>query len=187
MSIFRPEFEAALCVFAEISQAVEAAGFQPPVLVGGAAVELYSGSTIATGDFDVVTGRQDVFERALREHGFAKPAGAGLLTRGWVHPGLKLGFEVVGSSLLDGKADRDRVQLIAVAGERFAVIAVEDLIADRMGQFHSGTAPDMLGQARTLFRLYQDADTIYLERRIREETLNEYGIAKLESTAGLAR
>lgn len=30
------------------------------------------------------------------------------------------------------------------------MIAVEDLIADRMGQYHSGTAPEMLEQARTL-------------------------------------
>jgi len=101
--------------------------------------------------------------------------------RGWVHPELRLGFEVVGSVLLDGHADRDKVQLIdAGEGEQFAVIAVEDLIADRMGQYHSGTAPEMLEQAKTLFKLYKDADITYMERRIREETANEYGVADLE-------
>ena len=180
MSIWRPEFEAALHVFAAVSETVEAAGFPRPVLVGGAAVELYSGSAIATGDFDVVTARQDIFETALRGHGFVKPAGRGMLTRGWVHPELGLGFEVVGSSLLDGKADRDRVRLISVNEHQFAVISVEDLIADRMGQYHSGSADDMLGQAKVLFRLYQNNDIIYLERRIREETSNDYGVADLE-------
>jgi hypothetical protein len=154
------------------------------VLVGGAAVELYSGSAIATGDFDVVTARQDILEQMLQQHGFVKPSGRGKLTRGWIHPELKLGFEVVGSTLLDGKADRDRVLLIDVAkGEHFAVIAVEDLIADRMGQYHSGSAPEMLEQAVALFTLYQSEDIRYLERRIREETSNDYGIADLQPAA----
>ena len=61
--------------------------------------------------------------------------------RGWVHSGLRLGFEIVGTALLHGHADRDTVQLIdAGTGDQFAVIFVEDLIADRMGQYHSGTA-----------------------------------------------
>lgn len=181
-STYRPEFEEALRVFAKVSEAVENAGFQRPVLVGGAAAELYSGSAIATGDFDVVTARQDVLEKALLEHGFEKPSGEGTLTRGWVHPDLQLGFEVVGSELLDGHADRDKIQLIAVQdGEQFAVISVEDLIADRMGQYHSGTATEMFQQAKTLFNLYKDADLSYMEQRIREETADKYGVADFES------
>lgn len=182
MTTYRPEFEEALRVLAKVSEAVERQGFQRPVLVGGAAVELYSGSEIATGDFDVVTARQDILEQALREHGFEKPMGKGLMTRGWIHPALGLGFEVVGSELLDGHADRDKVQLISVQdGEQFAVICVEDLIADRMGQYHSGTAREMLEQARVLFSLYKDADCTYMERRIRGETANEYGVADLQA------
>lgn len=181
MSVFRPQFEQALNIFAKVSEAVDRAGFQRPILVGGAAVELYSASEIATGDFDVVTSRQDVFEKALKEHGFVKPSGPGQFTRGWVHPDLGLGFEVVGSTLLDGHADRDKVRLFDTHdGERFAVIAVEDLIADRMGQYHSGTAQDMLEQAKRLFSLYKDADLSYMEQRIREETSNEYGLADLQ-------
>lgn len=176
---YRPEFEAALALFARISSTVEQKGFLAPVLVGGAAVEFYSGSAIATGDFDVVVTRQDVLEEVLRDHGFVRPSGKGVATRGWIHPELRLGFEVVGSQLLDGRAERDRVLLIDVSGDHFAVISVEDLIADRMSQYHSGTAADMLSQAQALFSLYKDADISYLEKRIREETDNEYGIADL--------
>lgn len=176
MSLYRQEFVDALVLFAEISEAVEARGFARPILVGGAAVELYAGSSIATGDFDVVTARQDVFEHILGSRGFVRPAGPGHTFTGWVHPELRLGFEVVGTTLLDGKAERDRVRLIDVRdGERFAVISVEDLIADRMGQYASGTAPEMLDQARTLFSLYQGEDISYMDRRIREETSNDYG------------
>lgn len=182
MTPFRPEFLTALEIFSKVSEAIDARGFARPVLVGGAAAELYSGSMIATGDFDVVTARDDIFEQVLLANGFLRPSGSGMLTRGWIHPELSLGFEIVGSSLLDGRAERDRVILLNVeSGDRFAVIAVEDLIADRMGQYHSGSASDMLTQARSLFRLYQGEDISYLERRIREETSNEYGIADLDT------
>jgi hypothetical protein len=57
-----------------------------------------------------------------------------------------LGFEVVGSRLLDGYADTSLLQMIEVeAHGTVAVISVEDLIADRMGQYASGAA----GNART--------------------------------------
>jgi hypothetical protein len=63
---------------------------------------------------------------------------------------------------------------------RVAVISIEDIIADPVGQFASGSAADMLEQARTLFSLHPDADLAYLERRMREETSSEHGIASLE-------
>jgi hypothetical protein len=54
------------------------------------------------------------------------------------------------------------------------------MIADRMGQYASGTAPEMREQAQILLRLYPDADRAYLERRIREETLGDHGIEDVE-------
>lgn len=62
----------------------------------------------------------------------------------------------------------------------FVVISVEDLIADRMGQWASGTAADRLGQARKLFALHPALDRVYLDRHIREETMGEHGIEALE-------
>jgi hypothetical protein len=54
-------------------------------------------------------------------------------------------------------------------------------IADRMGQFASGTAPDMLSQAETLFALYDDTDLEYLNRRIRQETLGECDVSNFNA------
>jgi hypothetical protein len=62
-----------------------------------------------------------------------------------------------------------------------AVVSVEDMIADRMGQFASGSAPEMLGQARELLALHGDIDRAYLERRIREETVGDHGIDDITS------
>jgi hypothetical protein len=58
MSAYRPEFEAALRLFARASEAMHRRGFQRPILVGGAAAELYSLSAVTTGDFDICTLRQ---------------------------------------------------------------------------------------------------------------------------------
>ncbi|WP_420137987.1 hypothetical protein [Sphingomonas sp.] len=180
-SPYRPEFEAGLVALARVGERMRARGCLLPVLVGGGAVEIYSNSAIMTGDFDLSTARQDVFEQALLAEGFIRPSGPGVATRGWIHPDLKLGFEVVSDRLLDGNADRDRVRRITIDGAgEIAVIAVEDIIADRMGQYASGTARDMFDQAKALFRLYPDADRIYMERRIREETAGDHGIDALE-------
>lgn len=157
-------------------------GYVAPILVGGAAVELFSNSALMTGDFDVSTARQEVFEEALRTLGFVKPTGRGVATRGWVHPDLRLGFEVVSSTLLGGLADRDRVALIDLGDDGVAsIISVEDIIADRMGQYASGTAPEMIEQAYRLFLLHDRVDRAYLDRRTREETLGDYGIDDIKA------
>jgi hypothetical protein len=181
MSFYRPEFAAALAMFARISDAMVARSLSRPVLVGGAAVEIYSLSSINTGDFDIVTGSQISFEDVLVEHGFVRPSGPGMATRGWIHPDLKLGFEVVSSTLLDGQAERDRIRPIRIGDSGIIeVIATEDIIADRMSQYASGTAQDMLDQARTLFALSEDLDLDYMERRIRYETAGDYGVEDLQ-------
>lgn len=181
MSTHRPEFEAALKAFAKICETMATAGHSRPILVGGAAVEFYSASAIMTGDFDVVTPWQNAFEEALESHGFKRPVGLGHVEGGWIHPGLRIGFEVVGRSLMDGHADPKRVRLFDFDGEgRFSVIALEDLIADRMGQYASGTVREALQQARTLYALSENLDLDYMEKRIREETVNEYDVSNLK-------
>jgi len=69
----------------------------------------------------------------------------------------------------------------AVPGEGdIVLLSVEDMIADRMGQFASGTAPDMRDQARVMYRLPLSLDRDYLERRIRTETIGDHGIEDLD-------
>ena len=85
--------------------------------------------------------------------------------------------------MLDGVADPERLLLLGLGEDgRVAVIAIEDIIADRMGQYASGSAPAMLEQARALFALHRDADVQYLDRRIRYETVGSHGITDLEQS-----
>ena len=114
----------------------------------------------------------------MRRHGFVRPSGAGQMLKGWIHPELKLGFEVVAEVPMDGNVDAAHIRLVQPIGETalFRVISVEDLIADRMGQFASGTARDRIDQARLLLALHPEAEMDYLERRIREESMGDYGV-----------
>lgn len=182
MSGYRPEFEAALRLFARVSEAMKARGFERPILVGGAAAEFYSKSAINTGDFDLCTPLQGALQEEMVRVGFCRPSGVGQLLKGWIHPELKLGFEVVANTPMDGNFDREMLTLVDNFSDdgAFVLISVEDLIADRMGQYASGTAKDRLAQAQTLFDLHPSLDFVYLERRIREETMNDYGIEALQ-------
>lgn len=178
---YRPEFEQALRLFGRLSDAMAARGLPAPILVGGAAVEIYSMGRISTGDFDIVTPWHSELEEELQRLGFKRPGGAGSATRGWVHPDLRLGFEVVSGSLLDGAADHHRVRLLDLGQDgSAAIIPLEDMIADRMGQYASGTAPEMLEQARRLYALHGDADLDYMEKRIRHESAGNYGVDDLQ-------
>jgi hypothetical protein len=180
----RPQFEQGLRMLGRLSADMQAAGQRPPVLVGGGAVEFYTGSAISTGDFDLSCGRQDVLETLMQRHGFVRPSGPGIATRGWVHPQLGMGFEVVSDVLLDGLADRTMTQVIDLGADgAVTIIAPEDIIADRMGQYASGSAPEMLAQARALYDLCGRLDLAYMERRIAEETGGDLGVGDLADEA----
>jgi hypothetical protein len=151
--------------------------------VGGGAVEFYTGSAIMTGDIDVTTPVQPELEEELQKLGFVRPTGPGKSTRGWIHPDIGLGFEVVGSSPMGGNVSVSHLVMIKPLADtpELAVLSVEDMIADRMGQYASGTAREMLGQARALYALPIAFDRDYLDRRIREESVGDYGIEDLEA------
>jgi hypothetical protein len=182
MSAYRPEFEAALRLFARVSEAMDQRGLPRPILVGGAAAELYTTSALTTGDFDFCSPVQPELEEEMQRLGFVKPSGPGQLTKGWIHPDLQLGFETVATTPMDGNVDRAHILLVQPIGEsaQFRVISVEDLIADRMGQYASGTAADRLYQAQLLLSLHPDADLEYLERRVREESAGDYGVEDIK-------
>lgn len=177
----RAEFAQALAVLARISEEMVRRGHPRPILVGGGALELYSASAYVTGDFDLVADRQDVLEEVFRQFGFVRPSGAGQLLRGWIHPELSFGFEIVGDRLLDGFADMDRLFLLDVGADGATrIIGIEDLIADRMGQYASGAARECLDQARQLRKLVHELDEDYMGRRISEETMGAYGLDALD-------
>jgi hypothetical protein len=182
--VYRREFVEALVLLADAFERVVASGHARPVLVGGAAVEFYTGGAVVSGDFDVVTDAQGALESALIDLGFKREDRPQHLLRGLYHPDLEIGVEVVSGRLFDGASDETRVRLVDVRpGQRVAIAPPEDLIADRMGQYCSipNRIPEMLDQAVKLYQLAGEVDDAYLEKRIREETQGECGIENLRS------
>lgn len=180
---FRPEFVKALSLLAAAVERLKAKGFSAPVLVGGGAVELYTGGQITSGDFDFITAQQPAFFDELKALGFIQPSEPGWLVRSLYHPELLMAVQVVSGSLMDGNADSARVQVIEIQGATLHVIPVEDLIADRMAQALAGKSlrKDMQNQAVRLFQLSEGLDRDYLDGRIRTETGND---ASLETLSG---
>ena len=187
MSEFREDFIQGLILLASAVDSFVGRGFGHPVLVGGAAVEFYTGGAVVSGDFDFVTPWHEAFGAALEEVGFRREDRPGWLLRGYYHPELAIGVELVSGTLFDGRADRAKVRLVTVSddGKAVPIVAVEDLIADRLGQFCSTPqgVKEMLEQAILLFNLAEMPDEDYLDRRIREETDGKFGLGFLRDAA----
>ena len=91
---YRPEFREALTLLATAIQNLRKRGYEAPILVGGAAVELFTGGQITSGDFDFVCPWKAEFFSELEALGFVRP-GRGWLTKSLLHPTLGFGVEVV--------------------------------------------------------------------------------------------
>ena len=93
-----------------------------PVLVGGAAVELYSGGAYTTGDLDFVGTVPAAVENALVRSGFRKQG------RHWLQESAQIYLEFPSSSLHEGEKAIRRTS----AGYSILVVTPEDLIAERL-------------------------------------------------------
>lgn len=183
---YRPELVGALELLSEAFSAVEECGHRRPVLVGGAVAEIVTLGEFISGDLDVVTPQQELFERELEKLGFERSVGPGAFSRGFQHKQFDVGVEVVGSALLDGRASYDRVYLLRLdSGRMVDLISVEDLIADRLGQYNCPPNYDeeRLDQAIKIYQLADELDQEYLDKRIVEETMGDFDLKFLEERA----
>jgi hypothetical protein len=134
------------------------------VIVGGAAVSFYTQGLILSGDFNLVAAT--ALEPFLLAEGFLIEDRPGRLRRGYYHPKTpRYGFELVSGALFDGRCDTARMQVFRLAAEADVTLPpVEDLIADRLGQFAASNNRDreMVDQARLLLKLARDIDRDYL-------------------------
>jgi hypothetical protein len=103
-----------------------------PVLVGGAAVELFTGGGYTTGDLDFVGEVPEAVGRQLSEAGFARKG------RHRIHQEGQVFLEFSASAL---EPDEEAVTL-AVEGRSILVLAPEAVVVDRLAswQFWGSTA-----------------------------------------------
>ncbi len=93
-----------------------------PVLVGGSAVELYTGGAYITGDMDFVGIVSPEVEKKLRTSGFIKKG------RHWIHEGGKLYIEFPGDGLTGG----DEALEVLIGDHSIIIISPEDIVVDRL-------------------------------------------------------
>ncbi|AQS85348.1 MAG: hypothetical protein ABF876_01110 [Acetobacter aceti] len=143
------------------------------VLVGGAATVLYTAGVFSSGDFDFIVIDDALFEKAMLRSGFIKEDRQGRLRMGYYHPmHPQYGFQAVSGALFDGRADRRRLVAVSVRdGRTITLPAIEDIIADRLGQHGVASPSDTsrLEQAKLMFLLAAKIDINYLRKRIEEE------------------
>jgi hypothetical protein len=93
-----------------------------PVLVGGAAVELYTGGAYTTGDLDFVGQVSPSADSALSEAGFRREG------RHWVHETQEIFIEFPGSAVAVG----EKTATIIVDGIHVLTLSPEDILVDRL-------------------------------------------------------
>jgi hypothetical protein len=95
---------------------------EAPILVGGAAVELYTGGAYHTGDLDFVGSITRSIAKTLEQEGFQRSG------RHWVHEEGRVFIELPGDSLL---SDETEVELRR-GDVSVRVIGPEELVIDRL-------------------------------------------------------
>src|SRR5918992_4381979 len=172
--MYRTEYVKALRLLSQAFDIAQAHGAPRPVIVGGSAVEFYTGGEITSGDFDLVAVQEDLIGEALLQVGFRYEDRRGVRLGGFYHPELLIGVEFVTGPLFEGRTDQERLRLVVVDEESDARVIFpppEDLIADRLGQYASDPKgrEDMLEQAHILASLADNLDVAYLRKRAAEE------------------
>lgn len=144
-----------------------------PVLVGGAAVGLYSGGAYTTGDLDLVGPVTVDLERGLAAAGFRREG------RHWIHEEAQVFLEFPGRSL----APDERALWVVLRGQRLRVISLEDLLVDRLGAWQYWESSVDGVNALLLWRVAGGGmDVDRLERRVHEEGWDR-ALASLRSFA----
>lgn len=95
---------------------------EAPVLVGGGAVELYTGGSYLTGDLDFVGVMQDLVSRQMTSAGFQRRG------RHWVHEASQVFIELPARSF-DAETRIDEMLFHAF---RVRVISLENALVDRL-------------------------------------------------------
>jgi excisionase family DNA binding protein len=143
-----------------LTHACVSRGWQPPVIVGGQAVEFYSGGGYATVDIDLVSASEPLDE-ILPGWGFERRG------RHWMRADLGLIVEAPGSRLLP--AQRDRLTEVEVAGTTAYLLGLEDVIVDRLAACLHWSSENDCRWAQVLVGAHKaDLDLAYLRAQAHE-------------------
>jgi hypothetical protein len=133
-------------------------------LVGGQAVEAYTGGQFTTGDIDITTTDKEATEKVLAQMSFTRE---GMV---WLNERLGLAVHIVG----DYPTRSEKVRKVDVGSYRVHVIGVEELIIDRLKAAKFWKSERDSEQAVVLLNAFRrTVDIEYLRKRAREENLED--------------
>ena len=135
-----------------------------PVLVGGAAVELYTGGAYRTGDLDFVGTPGPEVVNLLESAGFQR------LGRHWVNEQHKVFLEFPGEAL----GELESTAVIRVGAHSVLIVSLEDLIVDRLAAWR-------------FWKSDIDAINAYLLARAQGVELDEVRLRRLAENADVER
>lgn len=137
---------------------------RPPVLVGGAAVELYTGGAYTTGDFDFVGEVPEAVGRVFEDAGFKREG------RHWIHSAAELYVEFPGSAV----QPHEKTAMLTVGDQSVLTLSPEDMIVDRLAawQFWSSTT---------------DGASAYLIWKAQESRLDQRRLGRLAKGRGVEK
>jgi hypothetical protein len=152
--------ERKLAVAAVVNLAVQAIGFRA-VVIGGLAVEFWTQGEYTTADIDLYLPWTPQVDAAMAAVGFVKEG------RHWTLPEHDIFVEA------PANVPREHEEIDEVAlptGAAVLVLAVEDVIVDRLHQFVAGGHSDVLEQAVALLAV-EEVDYPRLTERAAQEGL----------------
>jgi hypothetical protein len=149
-------------------------GADPAIIVGGQAVELYTSGSYKTADVDLVMIRDDLARELFDRLGFVREGRFHYVSE------FDIPIEIPSNELAGSK---DRVVKLNTPDGYCYVIAVEDLIVDRLCAAEFRTDTRSQEWARYLMSIHYEAlDIEYMKKRAFEESPNLLDRLKLEYT-----
>ncbi len=165
------ELEKLILLGAWLSEEAKGKGVNPPVIVGGSAVEIYTWGYYKSADIDLV-GSKEFVRSVLLSSGYFREEG-----RFFVSDELGLFVEVPDSTLLGSNEKVRRIKVSELDAEIY-VLGIEDLIVDRLNACVFWRSEDDCTWAEYLLKKYRnEIDLTYLKERATQEKVME----KLES------
>jgi hypothetical protein len=161
-----------------ITQGLTLTGAERPILVGGGAVEFFTGVRFATGDLDIVAPDKALCEMVLLSLGFEKPATG----RHFISRSLGTLVDVHGSRLVGSEKT---VELV-YRKVPLLLVSPEDCIAERLASYRRhGSSLDLLNAFLIVYHNKERLNLDHLHQRIGSLDLWDYFSSVQDVSRGL--